>query len=298
MNLSATVSAWAALACAVMASPVEAAEAPQAPIVQLKSRPDQPGDSYRFVREVREELTRPGRLPKITTSKIVFEVEVLVLEAHRRVLRYTVLDTSDSGSLGVEEVITRAGTGVPLEFEATTGYRPERILNWKAARPRLLKAVDEGKGDQSTKAGARSIYESSADGHDPHLLHWTLSDMEPLARLQQAPGMPMGRHTFPLQVMTIGRIGGGEDMKMVTTQAVTLKSVDPKLCEANMVWETETRTDGAPMGDFKEVTSLSTYDGWVLAIEAVDTRLAGDTTVRKVTTLTREGPAPGCGPQP
>lgn len=298
MNLSATVSAWAALACAVLASPAEAEQAPPPLIVQLKSRPDQPGDSYRFVREVREELTGPGRVPKITTSKTVFEVEVLVLEAHRRILRYTVLDTSDSGSPGVEEVITRAGTGVPLEFESTGGYRPERILNWMAARPRLLKAVDEGKGDRSTKADARFIYESSADGHDPHLLHWTLSGMEPLARLQQVSGMPIGRHVFAPQVMTIGRIGGGEPVKMTTTQAVGLESADSTQCEANLVWETETRTDGAPMGDFKERTKLSTYDGWVLAIDAVDTRFTGDTTIRKVTTLTRAGPSPGCGPQP
>lgn len=297
MKLFATVSVWAALACAVMASPVEAGQAPPAPIVQLKSRPDQPGDSYRFVREVREELTGPGSRPKITTSKTVFKIEVLILEARRRILRYTVLETSGKGSLGVDDVITRAGTGVPLEFEASAGYRPERILNWQVARPRFLEAVDTGKGDRSMKGYARSVFERSADGDDL-LLDQTLLGMEPLARLQQASGMPMGRHVFAPRVMTIGRIGSGEDMKMVTTQAVGLESTDPAQCEAILVWETETRMDGAPMNDFRERTKLSTYDGWVVAIEAVDTHATGDVTVRKVTTITREGPAPGCGPQP
>lgn len=259
--------------------------------IDLQARPDAPGDRYSFVSELLKEVS--GAPAATQTNRVAFDLEVISVADDRRTLRYTVrsIAVKDASQPGVE-TFARAWTGIPITFEASPGYHPQRVLEWPRARDAFLAALAS---DPQAPAGfaeqLKTYYATQDDSGAGAVVTLLLGDVGVLAGMQ-LPEIPAARQALPDEAQTLA--GGA----VVRKAWIAVDSVETARCEITF---TRTTFHDAKAGkkalelDLNTQATLSSHDGWVLKLREREITTVDGRKVDKLLTITRQGEAPGCG---
>lgn len=288
----ALVMAGAALPGGATAGAAPPVKLPATDLLDLQSRQERIGDHWRFLSTTDDVTT--GDQPSHQVNRQTFDIEVIGLDSQAITLRYTLreVEVRDDSQPGIDKA-AKAWIGIPVEFEARQGYNPYRLTDWPRVREAYFKALDRlAPGDAALKAQVEAYFGKLEGGDPEDMAREVLGDVVILAGMQQVAA-PRKRTDFPAQTRDLG-----QGRRLVITGWLGLDSEDAARCEAT--WSRNTnRTVSAQstlfQGDLTTTATLSTLDGWVLSLKETDVTAYEGQNERKTVTLSRVGPAPGCG---
>lgn len=220
-------------------------------VVQVRTRPDTPGDAYRY-RSDTQFVQKDEHGGQTQSNTLVFDLEVLGAETDGLRLRYTLREgkLQDSGGPAMSAAMD-AAVGGSLDFRVTPDGRLAAVENWPAYKARLLTRVNAAlpAGDPIRAI----IHERMENAPLDAAKEMVLGDVLMMAVMEPRGGLPLGVTDLAAQDPT-------------ATKATIEVSVRKPGC---VVAQTRETSRGASGGGYALVTKaeLSVIDGRILALE-------------------------------
>lgn len=274
----------AALLAIVLASCAVAPAAAQAvvdpagrAIVQVRTRPDAVGDTYRYRSETRF-IQKDDQGGQTQSNDLVFDLEVLGAESDGLRLRYTLREgrLQDSGGAAMGAAI-EAAVGGSLDFRLGRYGQLVAVENWPEYKTRLLTRVDA-----ALPAGhpiRAMVHERMENAVLDAAREMVLGDVALMAVMEPTGGLPLGL----------------TDLKDPDATKATL---DVKMVRPGCVVGIERQTNRSLLGVARAAVSkaeVSVSDGRILTLEERRVTRGPGGSQQETITIRRISPAPACG---
>jgi hypothetical protein len=235
--------------------------------ILVKMRSDKVGDRYRFASETT--LEESGDNAGRQFNRQVFDIEVLAVRKTSMMLRYTLREVTieDARQPGIERAMS-ALIGVPLEFTAKEGITPEKVLNEAAVRKAYFENLQRIAPDDADLARNMNGFFDNIEGRMATEL---AGDVFVLAAVQ-LPMLQLGKVELKPEVLPFN----GGTMRRLGTMEIS--DMDSGNCQLTYLRKTTGKGEGIdPMVtfDLSTTTTLSTFDGWTMALREQRTMTSG-----------------------
>lgn len=280
---------------ASLAQQVPAAQTPAAQTqaevvvgVEAQTREDEIDDLRRYVSETTTTTTLSDGRAHLRRNRQQFDLETIAVTANGLLLRFTLREAEAED---VEQpwlgALIGAWKDVPLEVAASRAGAPERIINWPRARDAYVEALARlAPNDVEATTGVVNALDAMEEGPRAAAV---VADLLLLSSAQPRGMVREGRVEVPAT-----NVATSPDASVAVTRFAEFRLGDASACTAQFSSGT-TMTASAQNATNTEAlqATLSTYDGWVIALEQTSETVAPAGRMLKVVTIRRD--APGCG---
>lgn len=249
------------------------------PTVQLRTRPDRPGDVYRFQSET-EFVQTDDQGGQSQTNRQVYDIEVLGLEPDGGLrLRYTLreAEVKDSGGASMEAAL-KAAVGGSLEFRVARSGQVTGVDNWPAYRARMLERIDAALPE--TDRVRTLVHQRFAQPPLQAASEMVLGDIRLMGALEIQGAAPLG-----LTDLNAGRPGGGR-----ATLDVSVLKPD---CRVKVKRDTNRSMSGVTRALVSEA-ELVVSDGRIVALTERRVTRASAGSQTETIRIQRVSPTPAC----
>lgn len=247
--------------------------------IQTRTRPDAPGDVYRFRSEARYAEKNADGIGAQVNSQ-VFELQVLGVMPEGLKLRYTLKEASVSDTAGAAmKAPLAANVGVPLEFRVDRMGQLAGLDNWPDFKARVLSNIDAKlpPGDEIRNIVHQRMNQAPTDAAQDMVL----GDLALMRSLELRGAV------LP------GKVESMDTRRRPPAKVVTETGVKTPGC----VMRIRRVTSGTTANVMQTTTAeaeVSVKDGRVLSLVQTRVERAGSSVIDERLRVTRLSPAPAC----
>lgn len=245
--------------------------------VQVRTRPDAVGDTYRYRSETRF-VQKDDQGGQTQSNTLVFDLEVLGAGPDGTRLRYTLREgrLQDSGGASMSAAMD-AAVGGSLDFRLGRDGRLAAVENWPDYKARLLARVDAAlpAGDPIRAI----VHERMGAAPLDAAREMVLGDVAMMAAMEPRGGLPLG-------------------VTNLADPDATKATLDVSIVKPDCLVAIERQTSRSLSGVARALVSkaeLSVQDGRILSLEERRVTRAPGGSQEETVTIRRLSAAPACG---